>query len=198
MIAESPNLSLEMIFRKYGDLVYRTCYRYFRNPSDAEDISQEVFLKLHKRLPEFRGDSSLSTWIYRIASNSCIDALRQKKNHSSLDDLKFDDQVERNLSPGADAVLARIDLNRILDQTDSRTREILFLALAEGCSHEETGEIVGLTKWAVTKIVIRFQKKIRVQKKAWLSELFYIKIQKHATHAEGVAYKNEIVTQEVT
>ncbi|HKP94116.1 MAG TPA: hypothetical protein VJ385_00025, partial [Fibrobacteria bacterium] len=73
----------------------------------------------------------------------------------------------------ADAILARIDLGRILEQTDSRTREILFLTLAEGCNHEEAGEVVGLTRWAVTKIVNRFQKKMREQKKIWFAELFH-------------------------
>ncbi|HKP98335.1 MAG TPA: sigma-70 family RNA polymerase sigma factor, partial [Fibrobacteria bacterium] len=85
MDVETPDL--ETVFRKYGDFVYRACFRYFRNPSDAEDLAQEIFLKLHKQLREFRGDSALSTWIYRIASNCCIDALRARKTHSSLDNL---------------------------------------------------------------------------------------------------------------
>ncbi|MDB5047213.1 MAG: polymerase, sigma-24 subunit, RpoE [Fibrobacteres bacterium] len=163
---------LEQVFRKYRDFVYRTCYRYFRDPGDAEDLAQEVFLKLHTRLPAFRGDSALTTWIYRIAANCCIDALRSRRNHVAYEEANLDDMVGRNLAGHGDSVLARIDLNRILAHTDDRTREILFLSLAEGCSHEEVGDLVGMSKWAVTKTINRFKQKMQAGKKAWLSELF--------------------------
>jgi RNA polymerase sigma-70 factor, ECF subfamily len=164
---------LEATFRKYGDFVYRTCCRYFRDAADAEDVAQEVFLKLHRRLREFRGDSALTTWIYRIAVNTCIDALRARKSHVEYQETGMDAMVENNLaSCHGDATLARIDLSRILAETDDRTREILFLALAEGCSHEDVGEVVGLSKSAITKIINRFQKRIQTRKRAWFAEIF--------------------------
>lgn len=164
--------SLEEVFRKYRDTVYRTCLRYLRDAGDAEDLTQEVFVKLHRKLPEFRGDSSLTTWIYRIAVNTCIDFLRTRKAHVEYGDEELHPAVERNLASGADASLAKIDLGRLLEQTDPRTREILFLSLAEGCSYQEVGEMVGMTKWAVSKIVVRFQDRIQERKKAWFQELF--------------------------
>jgi RNA polymerase sigma-70 factor, ECF subfamily len=166
-------LDLESVFRKYGDFVYRTCCRYFRDPADAEDVAQEVFLKLHRRLAAFRGDSALTTWIYRIAANTCIDALRSRKSHVAFEETGLDIMVAGNLTSGhGDATLARIDLGRILSETDDRTREILFLALAEGCSHEDVGEVVGLSKSAVTKIIRRFQKRMQLRKRAWFMEIF--------------------------
>jgi RNA polymerase sigma-70 factor, ECF subfamily len=179
MTAGAPDL--EAVFRKYRDLVYRICFRYFRNRRDAEDLTQEVFLKLHRRLADFRGDSALTTWIYRIAANCCIDALRARKEHSRIEDYELDDTVAFNIAGHGDATLARVDLDRILAQTDPRTREILFLSLAEGCSHEEVGEMVGMTKWAVGKILIRFQKRIQVNKKAWLAELLHGKSRAQVT-----------------
>jgi RNA polymerase sigma-70 factor (ECF subfamily) len=170
---------LEAVFRKYGDFVYRTCCRYFRDPADAEDVAQEVFLKLHRRLGAFRGESALTTWIYRIAANTCIDALRSRKSHVEFKEAGMDGMggmdamVAGNLASGhGDATLARIDLGRILAETDDRTREILFLALAEGCSHEDVGEVVGLSKSAITKIINRFQKRIQTRKRAWFAEIF--------------------------
>jgi RNA polymerase sigma factor (sigma-70 family) len=168
-----PNL--ETLFRKYRDLVYRICLRYVRNPRDAEDLTQDVFMKVQRRLAGFRGDSALTSWIYRIAVNCCLDALRTRKTHASLDDFEIDETAALNLASHGEASLARIDLGRILAETDARTREILFLSLAEGCSHEEVGQVVGMTKWAVGKIVIRFQKRIQVRKKACFAELFQIK-----------------------
>jgi RNA polymerase sigma-70 factor, ECF subfamily len=182
MTASVPDL--EGVFRKYRDFVYRICYRYFRNRRDAEDLTQEVFLKLHGRLADFRGDSLLTTWIYRIAANGCIDALRARKEHSRMEDLDMDNIVAFNIAGHGEAALARIDLDRILSQTDARTREILFLSLAEGCSNEEVGEMVGMTKWAVGKIVLRFRKKIQVNKKAWLAELFQGKSRSKVTEQQ--------------
>ncbi|MEO6096433.1 MAG: RNA polymerase sigma factor [Fibrobacteria bacterium] len=174
--AAGQTMDLEAIFRKYGDFVYRTCCRYFRDPADAEDVAQEVFLKLHRRLGEFRGDSALTTWIYRIAANTCIDALRSRKSHVRFEETgmdAMDTMVAANLaSCHGDASLARIDLGRILAETDDRTREILFLTLAEGCSHEDVGEVVGLSKSAITKIINRFQKRIQTRKRAWFAEIF--------------------------
>lgn len=166
-----PATDLETVFRKYNDFVYRTCFRYCRDAQDAEDLTQEVFLKLHRRLPEFRGDSAMTTWIFRIAANCCIDSLRARREHSRFEDCVPDSDALRAVGHGESA-LAKVDLDRILAQTDPRTREILFLCLAEGCTHQEAGEILGLSKWAITKTVLRFQKKIRIQKKAWFAELF--------------------------
>jgi RNA polymerase sigma-70 factor, ECF subfamily len=179
VITQADSPKLEDVFRKYRDFVFRTCYRYFRNARDAEDVTQEVFLKLHRRLPEFRGDSALSTWIYRIATNCCIDVLRARKEHARFDDFEMDKIVAFNVAGHGDASLARIDLNRILEQTDAKTREILFLSLAEGCSQSEVAEVVGMTRWAVGKVVLRFQKKISVNKKAWFAELFPGRISSH-------------------
>lgn len=164
--------TLEEIFLKYRDMVYRTCYRYVRDPSEAEDLSQEVFMKVHARLPGFRGDSMLTTWIYRIAVNRCIDHLRERRPMVEYAEKEIDPLVAGHLS-APDAALARIDLERLLAQTDSRTREILFLSLAEGCNHQEVGEVVGMSRWAVSKIVTRFQARARAGKKAWYRELFH-------------------------
>lgn len=163
---------LKDVFLKYRNFVQHICFRYMRNSRDAEDLSQDVFIRIHRFLPEFRGESALTSWIYRIATNCCIDALRARRNTSSIDDIDLDTMVAANISGHENASLAKIDLNRILMQTDARTREILFLALAEGCSHEEVGEVVGMTRWAVTKTVVRFQQKMQTGKKAWLVELF--------------------------
>jgi RNA polymerase sigma-70 factor (ECF subfamily) len=153
-------------------MVYRTCYRYVRDPEDAQDLAQDVFVKLHSRLPGFRGDAALTTWIYRIAVNACIDFLRSRREF-----VEYGAEGVELPSPGqaggpGDASLAKVDLGRLLGQSDARTREILFLSLAEGCSYQEVAEVVGLTRWAVAKVVVRFQARMKEGKKAWFRELF--------------------------
>lgn len=152
---ETP-ASLEEWFQRYSSLVYRVCRRYVKNPEDAEDLTQEIFLKLSMRRGEFRGDASPSTWLYRIAVNACLDCLRKQKARDAQVVEALDERVVDHLSRSGNDVLARIDLERILRTVKPRTREALFLVLAEGLSYAEAGEVMGMEKSAVAKQVTRF------------------------------------------
>lgn len=70
---------LEELFRRYQNIIWRVCYSYMRNPQDAEDLTQEVFLRVYRSLPSFEGRSALKTWIYRIAANTCHNEIRRRK-----------------------------------------------------------------------------------------------------------------------
>jgi RNA polymerase sigma factor (sigma-70 family) len=152
--------NLESVFRKYSAYVYRICLRYARRPEDAEDLTQEVFLKIHHQLSAFRNDSLLTTWIYRIAVNQCLDFLRTRKSQNRLNLDYLDDMVLKNLAPGGDQVQARIDLEKILSHADERTRFILFLTLAEGMNYSDVGELLGVKKSAIAKVVSRFRENL--------------------------------------
>ena len=72
---------------RYRRPIYNFCYRMVRNPEEAEDISQEVFLRIFRFLERYNDRWKFSTWIYRIAFNLCVDALRKHKRSLSLDSL---------------------------------------------------------------------------------------------------------------
>lgn len=72
-------LAFENLISGYEKKVYNTVYRFFNNVEDAMDITQEIFIKVFTSLYGFRENSSFSTWLYRIAVNTCIDFLRKKK-----------------------------------------------------------------------------------------------------------------------
>ena len=74
--------AFEELIAGYEKKVYNTVYRFFNNSEDAMDITQEIFIKVYTSLHSFREDSSFSTWIYRIAVNTCIDFLRKKKDET--------------------------------------------------------------------------------------------------------------------
>ena len=63
----------------YKDRVYNTCLGFLRDPHDAEDMAQEVFMEIHASIGEFREDSALGTWIYRIAVTKCLELIRKRK-----------------------------------------------------------------------------------------------------------------------
>lgn len=151
--------SLEDLYRSYLDMVFRICSRYTKDRDEAEDLTQETFILIDRNLRRFRGDSKPGTWIYRIATNCCLDHLRKRKSQSRLNADYLDSLVLRNLSPEGDRVLAKIDLDRILAHLRPGMRQILFLSLAEGLSYRDVSEVTGVSREAVAKIVVRFLKK---------------------------------------
>jgi len=75
----------------YERFVYRVAYRFVGNEEDALDVSQEAFLRIHRALPGFRGDSSLSTWIYTVTANLARNSLRSRKSREKVQVLAHDD-----------------------------------------------------------------------------------------------------------
>lgn len=81
--------AFEELIRQYEKKVYTLCFRMCGNSEDAEEAAQDAFLALWRGIDRFRQESSLSTWIYRLATNACIDTLRRRKKQNgsvSLDD----------------------------------------------------------------------------------------------------------------
>ena len=75
------------ILETYRDKVYNQAYRMLGNREEAEEATQDIFLRIHRSLGDFRGESKLSSWIYRITANACISRLRKKQlKTSSLDE----------------------------------------------------------------------------------------------------------------
>lgn len=160
---------IEEIFKAYSAMVYRVCLRYVRDREEAEDLTQEVFLKVDRGLAAFKAGSAVSTWVYRIAINTCLDHLRVSKRRAELlQECAFDAAVLRNLSTGGDRELARIDLDRLLRNAKPEVREYLFLTQLEGLSYEQAAEVTGKSAVAIAQAVSRFRKSSKVR--LWMLE----------------------------
>lgn len=91
------------IVEAYRQRVFNTAYGIVQNTDDAKDITQEVFLKVFKKMGTFKGNASFSTWIYRITVNTCIDMLRKQKTGAHVDlqeGLNYDNQITVNHTSG--------------------------------------------------------------------------------------------------
>jgi len=77
----------------YKDLVFTLAIRMLGNREEAEEVSQDVFIKVYKSLPNFKGDSKVSTWVYRIAYNTCLDRINKNKKKRMHTDLNHIDQI---------------------------------------------------------------------------------------------------------
>jgi RNA polymerase sigma factor (sigma-70 family) len=89
---ESPHVFTD-VFQEFQRPIYNYLLRMTQNPTEAEDLAQETFIRVHRSLPNFRSESSLSTWIYRIATNVSFDhfrrsSTRQAENTYSLNELE--------------------------------------------------------------------------------------------------------------
>jgi len=134
--------AFDRLVLRYQRDVYRLCYRFVNNHEDANDLAQEVFLRAWRAIPRFRGESSFSTWLYRIAVNACLNfrALRRPATQELPDGLP--DPV-----PGAEARLASADEARrvraAIAQLPEKQRATLILKVYHELTHEEVAEILG-------------------------------------------------------
>ncbi len=76
--------AFEQLMERYRKSVYSTCFRMAGNPEDAADMAQEAMLKIFRSMDKFRGNAKLSTWIYRITVNACLDELKKIQRHQGF------------------------------------------------------------------------------------------------------------------
>jgi RNA polymerase sigma-70 factor (ECF subfamily) len=153
--AQAGDLSaFDDLIRRYQERVYATVYHMTSNHEDANDLTQEAFVKAYKALGSFKGDSSFFTWVYRIAVNKTINFLKQRKNRYnsfSLNDLDFNAEHDPDLvqlvsekTPRRDANLAELQekLNEAMQKLSEVHRLVVTLHDVQGMSHEEIGKIM--------------------------------------------------------
>lgn len=146
--------AFEKLVRLYEKPVYNMALRFSGNPQDALDLSQEVFIRVYRSLPKFRGDSAFSTWLYRLVSNICIDhARKQARRMETPLVTQFDDADEQILDiPDAryspetefEKQQLRESLNAALEQLSPEHRMIVLLREIGGLSYEEIAGTQGL------------------------------------------------------
>jgi len=139
----------EHIYRLHSKRVYAQCFRMLSNPAEAEDMTQEVFLQLFRKIKTFRGDSRLSTWLYRLTFNAVLMHIRRK--HASLVSLEEVPAAppvslsgeEPNTSDRAAAcIAARLYLERAISQLPWTWRLVFLLHDVHGYKHLEIARIM--------------------------------------------------------
>ena len=142
------------LVRRYQERVYATVYHMTANHEDANDMTQEAFIKAYRALKTFKGDSSFYTWVYRIAVNKTINFLKQRKNRvqMSLNDMDFNAEHDPDLvslisdkTPHREVNLSELQqkLNEALLKLSEPHRMVVVLHDVQGVSHEEIAEMMG-------------------------------------------------------
>jgi RNA polymerase sigma-70 factor, ECF subfamily len=161
------------LVESYSGMIYRLAVKMLEDAQDAEDVLQETFIKAYRGLAAFDGRSSLSTWLYRIAANESLMALRRRKNAPASLDEAWDGQPEQEpqqivdwRSLPEDELLStegRAYLDRAIDALPPSLRVVFLLRDIEGLSTQETGEALGLSTEAVKTRLSRARLRLREQ-----------------------------------
>ena len=148
-MSEEVQYSFESIVEEFGDFVYNLTYRILGNPDDAEDAAQEAFLAAYRNFDRFRGESKVSTWLYRIATNAALMRLRRDRNKRTLTQTGYDDMQLASPTDGPEKLALNSELREHLegglDQLPPNLKAAVVLRDVQGLSNEEASEIVGIS-----------------------------------------------------
>ena len=157
----------------YSGPLYRLALKMLGNAPDAEDALQNTFLKAFQHLDAFEGRSSLSTWLYRIASNEALMLLRKRRPETNFSDIKSEDDADQNIDPvdftdwcclPEEELLsaeARTTLDRAIQHLPETLRIVFVLRDIEGLSIQETSQVLGLSETAVKTRLLRARLRLR-------------------------------------
>jgi RNA polymerase sigma factor (sigma-70 family) len=173
LLKQGKQDAFSRLLQDYQQKVFSTCISFVPNKEDAEDIAQEVFLEVFKSISKFKGDSKLSTWIYRIATNKCLEFIRKKNtkkrfafmqtimgNEIHIDKTSYFTEFNH---PGI--VLENKEKSATIFKainTLPETQRVIFtLAKIDGKSYQEIVEITGKSLSSVESVMFRAKKTLK-------------------------------------
>ena len=158
------------LVQTYQKPVYNLCLRMVSNPTDAEDLAQEAFLKAWRGLSFYKFESSFSTWLYRLTSNVCIDFLRQQKRKNTVSLTVMEEEENRELEiydpapvPEEKAIDSenRRAVADAMAKLEEEYRLVLSLRVVEELSYEQIADVLDLKVGTVKSRLARARDKLR-------------------------------------
>jgi RNA polymerase sigma-70 factor (ECF subfamily) len=156
--------AFEELYRQHARRLFGLVFRMTGSADDAEDLLQEVFLQAHRKLSGFRGESTLGTWLYRLAMNHCLDHLRgrQAKMSRATESLDRDEAPEPIApAPVVPPAISRMDLERAIETLPEGCRAAFLLHDVEGFEHREVAAILGISEGTSKSQVHKARMKLR-------------------------------------
>ncbi len=169
-LARGDDAALTELIRRHQQRVYHLAYRLLRDPLEAEDAAQEVFIKVYENAHRFEPKASVTAWLHRITANHCLNLLRRRRPQESLDQ----EEAPSPPDPGATPLeaLEEADLNRrleeLLNSLPENQRRALVLKRFGDLSYQEIGEELGLSPQAVDGLLKRARQTLKQALKDYL------------------------------
>ncbi len=172
LLRQGDRAEFAHLVEAYSAVIYRLALKIVANTQDAEDVLQETFLKAYRHLPGFDGRSSLSTWLYRIATNEALMLLRRRKAITvSIEEPDEDGGEEQEPMQIVDwcclpeeelmSTEARRSIDRAIEKLPHSLRVVFLLRDIEGLSTQETGDVLNLSETAVKTRLSRARLRLR-------------------------------------
>lgn len=148
-LAANGNLAaFEIIYQRYHRRTYSLCLRMTSSQTDAEDLTQEVFIQLFRKIGSFRGDSAFSTWLHRMTVNQVLMHFRRRsvKNEKTSETGDMPEQtVTGSANPNRMQVVDRIALKNAIAELPNGYRKVFILHDVQGLEHEEVAGVLGIS-----------------------------------------------------
>lgn len=165
-------ISIEKIVDDYYQKIYKLSLFYLKDKQESEEITQEIFLKVIKKLSTFKGQATIYTWIYRIASNTLLNYLKRKKlvRFLSLDNISIKDAYLNNLSKLDPAIHLEINeskniqieqLEKAINLLSNREKKAFYLFYYDNLKHKEIAQIMKTSKSSVESLIHKAKKKLK-------------------------------------
>jgi len=142
--------AFDVIVERHRRTVYQVCYRFVGNHEDAADLAQDVFVRAFKGLKNFKGESSLGTWLYRVGVNACLNRVATKRPETEpIDSVQ---RVDARAADPLDEVLRgerAAAVRQAIEQLPPKQKATLMLRVYQELSHEEIARILGSSVGAV-------------------------------------------------
>lgn len=164
------NYSFESIYKEYKDIIYNLCCRYLNNRDEAEDACHDIFIKIYKSIDSFKGESKISTWIYRLTINHCLNCLRRKKiikfitfeNFIEVEKQDTDTIINNFLSDYEKSEMSKI-LHKAIEKLPDKQKTALILNKFEDLSYQEIAKIMDTTLSSVESLIFRAKQNLSKQ-----------------------------------
>jgi RNA polymerase sigma-70 factor (ECF subfamily) len=163
LASEHWSEAFDLVARQFQTKVFHLAFSILGNQQQAEDASQEIFIRVWRALPNYRSQSSVSTWIYAIARNTCLTALKSagSRRTLSLEDAAVRSAAEKKLESPAHPYAP--DLQRMVDSLPEKQRQVVMLFYMEEKSHEEVSQLLGIPVGTVKTHLHRARKELALR-----------------------------------
>lgn len=162
-IAEGNEEAFAMLYERYSERVYNTALSYTKNVEEAEEITQDVFVKIHKSAARFKGNSALNTWIYRIVVNTSLNYIKKKNRFTFFKNTFTPSRTVDFEHPGV--LLENKEnaavLYQAMDSLPTNQKTAFILSFMEDLPRQEVANIMDTTLKAVESLLQRAKKNMR-------------------------------------
>ncbi|MDZ4694492.1 MAG: sigma-70 family RNA polymerase sigma factor [Deltaproteobacteria bacterium] len=142
-------------YRKYGGIIYARCKKILGDEAEAEDATQESFLRLHRHLARLDDPQEAIRWIYRVATNYCFSELRSRRHRPIPVERVPDIAIEHRAE---DSMMDRDLVRGLLARVPEKVRTAAWLHFAEGFGQDEVAQILGLSRRTIASRILHFKR----------------------------------------